>query len=300
MRRFELVLFALLAFVGTPSSSLLAQQGTDDGPRIFISVDMEGIGGVGTPQMSSSSGKDYATARQLMTDEVNVVVDALFEAGASYVLVNDSHGDHQNVIHTQLSPRADYIQGSIKRRGMVAGLDESFDGAIFIGYHAKAGQADGFLAHTGSGSLKGLWVNGVEVGEGGMNAMFAGSVGVPIILASGDQAFADEFTPLTGAPVVVTKHALGSSAARLTPHPIVLDALASGTTAAMADLTTPEPMDVSGPVTVRMRFASTTRPYVLEAIEGVSRVDGFTIQFESPDMPAAYEMIRLAYRFISW
>ncbi|MGI9628410.1 MAG: M55 family metallopeptidase, partial [Longimicrobiales bacterium] len=104
-----------------------AQQGRA-GPKIFISVDMEGIGGVGSPNMTASSGgKDYDVARRLMTDELNTVIRAAYDAGAGYVLVNDSHGDHQNALHTELDPRADYIQGSIKRLGMVAGLDGTFD-----------------------------------------------------------------------------------------------------------------------------------------------------------------------------
>ncbi|SVB46076.1 uncharacterized protein METZ01_LOCUS198930, partial [marine metagenome] len=139
--------------------------------KIFISVDMEGIGGVGSPLMASSGGKDYGTAREYMTQEVNTVVSTIFERMPNAkILVNDSHGDHQNVLHGQLHPKVNYIQGRIKPLGMVQGLDSSFDGVIFIGYHAKAGDPDGFLAHTGSGSVKGLWLNDVEVGEGGMNA----------------------------------------------------------------------------------------------------------------------------------
>ena len=162
--------------------------------KLFISVDLEGIGGVGSPLMTSSGGKDYGISRQYMTQEVNSVVAAIFEhIPSADILVNDSHGDHQNVLHGELDPRISYIQGSIKPLGMVQGLDSSFDGAIFIGYHAKAGDPDGFLAHTGSGSVKGLWLNDVEVGEGGMNAAFAGSLGVPVILVSGDSAAAAEW-----------------------------------------------------------------------------------------------------------
>ena len=118
--------------------------------KLFISVDLEGIGGVGSPLMTSSGGKDYGTSRQYMTQEVNVVVAAIFERIPSAdILVNDSHGDHQNVLHGELDPRISYIQGSIKPLGMVQGLDSALDGVIFIGYHAKAGDPDGFLAHTG-------------------------------------------------------------------------------------------------------------------------------------------------------
>lgn len=125
-------------------------------PKIFISVDMEGIGGIGTGRMTSGSGKDYGLGRELMTEEVNTVVAAIFERGPADILVNDSHGDMQNLLHTRLDPRVQYIQGNVKPLGMVQGLDDSFDGAIFLGYHARAGTAGGFLAHTGTGSVKGL------------------------------------------------------------------------------------------------------------------------------------------------
>ena len=54
--------------------------------KIFISVDMEGIGGIGTSAMVSSSGKDYATGRKLMTEEVNTVVKAIFQTGPATIL----------------------------------------------------------------------------------------------------------------------------------------------------------------------------------------------------------------------
>ena len=210
-------LFTLCACLAPP-----APADSQESIKLFISVDLEGIGGVGSPLMTSSGGKDYGTSRQYMTQEVNAVVAAIFERVPSAdILVNDSHGDHQNVLHGELDPRISYIQGSIKPLGMVQGLDSSFDGAIFIGYHAKAGDPDGFLAHTGSGSVKGLWLNDVEVGEGGMNAAFAGSLGVPVILVSGDSAAAAELGQLLGSETVTTKTAETPSSARLR-HPDVV------------------------------------------------------------------------------
>src|SRR5215204_2234502 len=82
--------------------------------KIFISVDMEGIGGIGTSAMTSTGGKDYETGRKLMTNEVNAVVGAILESGPATILVNDSHGDMQNLLHTQLDPRVEYIQSNIK------------------------------------------------------------------------------------------------------------------------------------------------------------------------------------------
>ncbi len=269
--------------------------------RIFISVDMEGIGGIGTGAMASSGGKDYATGRELLTAEVNTVVDAIFAYDpTAEILVNDSHGDHQNVLHTRLDPRTTYIQGSIKPLGMVQGLDETFHGVVFIGYHAMAGDPDGFLAHTGSGSVKGLWLNGVEVGEGGMNAAFAGGHGVPVILAAGDSAATAELGDLLETETVTTKTAETPASARLLHPERVRALLSAGVGRALDRLARGgfEPLDLGEPVRVEMRFASTTHVDVLMSIPGMEKIDGFTVGYTAADADEAYRLIRLMYRFV--
>lgn len=235
-----------------------------------------------------------------MTGEVNTVVAAILEHGPANILVNDSHGDMQNLLHDRLDPRVEYIQGNIKPLGMVQGLTPDFDAAIFLGYHTRAGTENGFLAHTGSGSVKGLWLNGVEVGEGGLNAHFAGAVGVPVVLASGDRAFAEQFGALVPTRTVVTKEAIGSAVARLRHPERVRADLRSATLEALSALDHARPLEVSEPVTVRARFATTTRAMVLMAIPGMALVDGWTVEYEAETMDAAYRMIRLMYKFISW
>lgn len=269
--------------------------------RIFISVDMEGIGGIGTPAMTSSNGKDYATGRELMTAEVNAVVEAIFATGPAQVVVNDSHGDHQNLLHTKLDPRVEYIQGALKPYGMVQGLDSTYDGVVFIGYHAMAGTAGGFLAHTGSDAVAGLWLNGTEVGEGGLNAHMAGALGVPVLMGAGDSTFAAEIRALVpGIRVVVTKTAVGSSAARMLHPEVVRARLKATITEALANRASARALRVTEPVTIRFQSDQATRADILESIPGVRRVGGTTIEYQAPTMRAAYAMVRVMYRYINW
>jgi D-amino peptidase len=273
--------------------------------KVFVSVDLEGIGGVGTPAMTSATGKDYALARRLMTDEVNAVVAAVLRAGPAQVLVNDSHGDMQNLLHAELDPRVQYVQGSIKPLGMVEGLDASFDAAIFVGYHARAGTADGFLAHTGTGAVKGLWLDDVEVGEGELNALYAGSLGVPVVMASGDSTFVAQFGASAAAlrasapATVVTKVAVTPQSARLLHPQAVRDSLAAAVARGLAASARPFARSAArAPVRVRLRLADVTTPQILEAIPGVRRVDGYTVTFTAPTMADAYRLIRLMYKFV--
>lgn len=286
-----------LLLAATPLLPLGAQQRAPR--RIFISVDMEGIGGIGTQAMTTASGKDYATGRRLMTEEVNAVVAAIFAAGPAEVVVNDSHGDMQNLLHTELDPRVTYVQGAVKPHGMMEGLDSTFHAAIFLGYHARAGTTNGFLAHTGSGIVKGLWIGGVEAGEGEMNAAYAGSLGVPVILASGDSAFAAQFSTNVPTITVVTKTAVTPASARLRHPERVRADLAAATRQALDALDRARPWQVPSPVEVRIRFADVVRPQILEAIPGVRQVDGYTVEFTAPSMGEAYRLIRLMYRFVT-
>jgi D-amino peptidase len=268
-------------------------------PKIFISVDMEGIGGIGTPAMTSPTGKDYALGRKLMTDEVNAVIGAILQRGPAEILVNDSHGDMQNLLNDQIDPRVLYNQGAVKPLGMVEGLDSTYAAAIFLGYHSRAGTQNGFIAHTGTGAVKGLWLNDIEVGEGELNAAYAGSVGVPVILAAGDSAFVEQFTRTVKAEAVATKYANTPQSARLIHPQIVRERLVAATGRAMGGRANAKPWVIAKPVKVRLRLADNLTPQILQAIPGVRQVDGFTVEFTAPTMADAYRLIRLMYRFVT-
>lgn len=288
----KLFLLVILAFT-------LCSFGQSKDPKIFISVDMEGIGGIGSRTMVQGQ-KDYNIGRKLMTDEVNAVVAAIFESGPAEIVVNDSHGDMQNLIHTDLDQRVSYIQNNIKSLGMVQGLDDSFDAVIFIGYHAMAGTENGFLSHTGSGAVMGLWINGTEVGEGGLNTFFANAIGVPVILASGDKTFCDEIKQLISPITVVTKESIGNRAAKLTHPEVVKRELHAKTKEAMKNINKFNLIDVKLPVEFVIEFNTPTRADVAMGIPGFKRVNGNTISYEANNMDEAYRLIRIAYKYLSW
>jgi D-amino peptidase len=174
---------------------------------VYISADMEGV--------AALSATDDPLGRRLMTAEVNAAIEGAFAAGASRVLVNDAHGSHTNLLQDQLDPRVTLIRGDLKPYGMMQGLDNSFAAVLFVGFHGKAGSLGGFAAHTGSGRVKDLTVNGVSLGEGGINALFAAWYGVPVAFISGDSlavAQMREVTPdVTG---VVVKTGIWNRAVR--------------------------------------------------------------------------------------
>ena len=260
---------------------------------------MEGIGGIGTSEMTRSTGKDYNIGRKLMTSEVNAVVTAIYQFNPSAeILVNDSHGDMQNLNHQELDPRVIYIQGNKKPYGMVQGLDKSFDGAIFLGYHARAGTARGLLAHPGSGSVKGLWLNDTEVGEGGLNAFYAGGMNVPVILAAGDDVFTDQFGKLVNCELVITKTAITAQVAQLKHGTVVQKELSEATVRALKKIKTRKPIKLKNGVSIKLKFSSTAHAEILQAIPKMNWIDGYTVQYHAKDMVEAYALIRLMYKYV--
>src|ERR1022692_2879586 len=127
--------------------------------KVYISVDMEGIAGVATLDQVVRGGHGYERACVLMTEETNAAIRGAFDGGASEVLVSDSHGTMDNLLHEQLDPRARLIFGKPRGFCMAEGLTEQHDLALFLGYHAPAG-ARGVLAHTFSSHFTGVRVNG--------------------------------------------------------------------------------------------------------------------------------------------
>jgi len=181
-------------------------------------VDLEGISGLNGDDQMSPGQPEYGRARKLMAEDANAAIRGAFEAGATEVLVNDSHGGQRNLLPEDLDPRARLISHSFKRYGMMEGLDESFDAIIFVGYHAKADSPRGLFAHTGSGVVRDLQLNGRSVGEGGMNAALAAWYGVPVVAVSGDDvAVAEVKESVSSVQTVTVKRAINSRAVELTP-----------------------------------------------------------------------------------
>jgi D-amino peptidase len=176
---------------------------------------MDGVAGVAVPRQCDMDNPDYELARRLMTDEVNAAIAGACDAGATEVLVNDSHSAQINLLPDRMDKRAELILGRPKRGGMFAGLEADYAGVMCIGYHAGASQ-NGVLAHTIDGAIyAAIRVNGVDCAEATLYGAYAGSLGVPVVLLAGDDQLQQQCEPqFPGVRCAVVKHALGNRAAR--------------------------------------------------------------------------------------
>ena len=275
------VLFAgiiLLGFTGTAMG-----QG---GLKIYISADMEGVVGVVTGDQLGPSGFEYQRFRGFMTQEVNTAIEAAFEGGATEVVVSDSHGNGENLLLEQLPDNVVVIRSWPRPLSMMEGIDASFDGAIFLGYHTSTTNTRGVRAHTlSSARLTAVRLNGQAMSEAGINAAIAGHFGVPIILVSGDDAIVEETTALLGdVEGAVVKWALGfHSAKTLTPE-AAYAVIREKAKAAMARIQDFKPYRIDGPIQLEVSFKNYRPVEMLAYLPIVERIDAHTIRFVGKDM----------------
>lgn len=264
--------------------------------KVYISVDMEGVGGVVTNEQLGPAGFEYARARQFMTDEALAAIQGAREAGATEILVSDSHGNGQNLLIDQLPADVTVIRSWPRPLMMMEGIDSTFTAAVFVGYHASTENVRGVRAHTlSSASLTSVKLNGIEVPEGGLNAAIAGHFGVPVVAMSGDDATIEEVSRFTGPiPGAVVKRAISfHSAATLTPK-AAQDLIRARVKTGVEQRASAKPYALRGPVTLEMSFKHYRAAELLAYLPIVTRVNSHTIRFVGKDIVEVSKFLEFA------
>ena len=259
--------------------------------RVYISVDMEGIAGINTSKPTERGDDAYPRSAALMGGEANAAIEGAFDAGAEEVVVNDSHGKMYNLPPEELDPRARLVQGTKAWSMVEAAAEGRFDVALFVGYHARAGHPRGTLAHTYTGGPTLTTLAGRPTGEYGINAMYLGTLGVPVGMVAGDDALAEEVADwLPWAERVVVKVADGGHSAA-SVHPSVAAELVRGGAeravrrAAAGDLRT---LQVGPPVGVEIDFSRGVVADHAAIVPGAQRIGDRTVRFEADDPLVAF------------
>ena len=260
--------------------------------KIFVSADMEGVAGITHPAQCRPSHPDYGRFRKLFTQEVNAAVTGAIEAGASEVLVNDAHFTMTNLLIEHLHPAASLISGANKRLCQMEGLDESFAGVFFVGYHEGDGQGDGVINHTlMSSTIRRVRIDGTLVDEAMLNARVAGYLHVPVVLITGDDrvcgAAANEWPGIEVAPVKRAIDRLSAEHRSATgAHNLIRDRAA----AAVGRIRNggPAPLEAPSPCRFAIEFRTTSAANLCGLFSFVERTSPCEISFETASFLDAY------------
>jgi D-amino peptidase len=261
--------------------------------KILISTDIEGVAGVFHHQQVRAGNPEYERARLWMTREANAAIAGAFDAGATEVLVNDSHGDFRNMIPDQLDERALAVLGKPRTLGMMAGVETGADAVCMVGYHSRA-QGRGILAHTtNSFAFARVRFNGQEMSEAGMYAALAGDYGVPVVMASGDDAFIAEHQDLLPhVTFVETKKATGQTSGISLSPARACAAIRAGVSAALSKKPRrAKPFVLTGPIVVRVQTQSPAIADLFCQWPALRRIDGDEVEFDAGNAEAAVRMV---------
>src|SRR6185312_10003246 len=210
--------------------------------NVYISVDMEGITGIVHRDMLGSDQREYDRGRRLMTADANAAIEGLVQAGADYVLVVDGHGPMRNLLFEDMHPQSHLLTGSgnAKDHCQIEAADSrTFDAAVLVGYHAMAKTPRAIAPHTIAGvAVAELRINGKPHGETGLNAAVLGSLGIPVIMVTGDTTTMAEATAFLGKQIetVAVKEAVGTSAAICRPPSATLPEITAAAKRALENL----------------------------------------------------------------
>ena len=265
--------------------------------KIYISADIEGIWGNSNPAYTSKSGSQYEEYRTNMIREVNLVIDLLFQNGVDEVVVNDGHGNMDNLLPSRLDPRAAFVtsNGAYKEYGMMEALDASFDGVCFIGYHCRS-NTHGIMAHTiWGGMIRSIVVDGKEMGEGGINAKLAQEYGVAVILASGDDLLKDQLEEEVEDPVfyVETKKVINSQSALCCSWDTLEKRYESAIRRAVHG---PKKKGEPKSHTMEITFHHERNADFAARMDGVTRMDACTVRIQKEDFDTLYRYMRFVIK----
>lgn len=275
--------------------------------KIYIIIDMEGITGVVSPDKQAKPGSPgYQEARESLMSDLNAAVEGALEGGASEVLIYDMHYYGLNVILDKLHPKAKIIMGNPHVVSPEMGLNNTFKGMLMVGFHAMAETKGALLPHTYSYDMKALYLNGVLMGEIGMEAAIAGSYGVPLIMVSGDSKGTEEAEKIlkdSGKPETVTvKYAISDEGAMCLSLSISKEIVKEKALSAVKRINEFKPYSPSNlndpkyPYQIRLEFYEASSTGRALTIPGVNKINEKTIELKGNNLSLLWKGFTKRYQ----
>jgi D-amino peptidase len=258
--------------------------------KVYITADIEGVTGATHWDETDKKNPDYGEFQEQMTAEVVAACEGALNAGATEIWVRDAHWTGRNIIPSKLPREAKLVRGwSGHPFSMMQGLDETFQAVLVIGYHSRAGSGTSPLAHTMTGNVIYVTINGQYASEFLISAYTAGLVGVPVAFISGDAGICQEAeTLIPGLGTVAVQQGSGNATVSIHPH-LAVEQIRAGVEAALKGDLSQCRVTLPGHFAVELRHKNHADAYRVSFFPGASLKEPHTLQFEADDY---FEVLR--------
>ncbi|MCS7250014.1 MAG: M55 family metallopeptidase [candidate division WOR-3 bacterium] len=264
--------------------------------KFYISVDMEGITGTVSWQEYE---RDFFRFRKIITEEVNALLRGI-ENGLNSkdyeVLICDAHGSGLNILFEELPENVLLVRGGIGDLGMMAGIDNTFSAAFFLGYHSEVGEEKSLMDHTyASLTIYEIKINGKKVNEAMINAAIAGYFNVPLVFVSGDDKLiknVEENFP-RGIETVITKYGISRFSAITKTLKRTLKEIEEKASSAVKKIKEIEVYKIKEPIYLEISLNETIQADIISFLPNVKRISGRIITAEMKDIIETQKLIRL-------
>lgn len=251
--------------------------------KIFISADIEGVCGIADWAETDLANPQSAWFRTQMTKEVAALCEAANESGVEEIFVKDAHGSGRNIVPDML-PRNVKLMRSWTRDpfSMMAGLDPSFEAALFVGYHSAVATAGNPLAHTMNTENVELSVNGQVASEFLLNAYTAAYFGVPSVFVSGDRLLCESAGELVpGIATVAVSEGRGNASISINPI-LALELIKAKALAALSGGPA-SPLELPSAFKIKTRYRNHYLAYRASFYPGAKLENPVEVSFKSRD-----------------
>jgi D-amino peptidase len=259
--------------------------------KMYISADIEGVTGASHWDEADKLKPEYSEFRDQMTAEVAAACEGALQAGSTEIWVKDAHSTARNLIASRLPRQTRLIRGwSGHPFSMVQELDESFHALLMIGYHSRAGSAANPLAHTFSGNIASIKINGCYVSELQMYAYAAALVNVPLIFVSGDKGICEEAALLIpNIATLAVKQGIGNATINIHPH-LAVENIREGVQASLQGDVSKCRLTMPEQFVVDIKYKEHAMAKKASFFPGATSTTPHAIRFESNDY---FEVLRL-------
>lgn len=252
--------------------------------NIYISFDMEGLAGI---DYFSQEKERKERFQEVIHAQLHYVIEGIqnssYNNQVEEITVADSHNNGNNLDYLKVSAMDDrvrLISGSPRKEFMMSGLP-GHDVAIFLGYHAGAGQHKAAMDHSFSTTVHSLNVNSIKCSEAMVNALYAKELKIPVGLIIGDSGLHDQLIRdgyMRGIPFVITKNSLGRGASKYKNAQVLKREIAQ----AMEELLKKDPGTMAfplleAPYSITVEYQNTLQADTAERVPNTQRLDGYRI-----------------------